>query len=155
MVGRIFSTPGLGWDFRSPFYELERMKKEMEWLSDNLWKRHSPARVFGAGVFPAVNLSEDKEKYFVRAELPGLKAEDLDIQVTGRSLSISGERKIKADDEKAKYHRREREAGRFSRVINLPGDINAAKVEAGLVNGILTITIPKAEAAKPKQISVK
>jgi HSP20 family protein len=108
-----------------------------------------------AGVFPLTNATEDKENYYVRAELPGLKAADLDIHVTGNSLSIAGERKIPEEKKNAKYHRRERESGTFSRMITLPGQINTAKVQATCVDGVLTVTLPKAADAKPKQISVK
>jgi HSP20 family protein len=107
-----------------------------------------------AGVFPLINLTEDKDSYYVRAELPGVKADELDIQVTGNNLSISGERKIAAEDEGAKYHRREREAGTFSRMVGLPGEVNTDKVEASLEDGILNVVVSKAEIAKPKQISV-
>jgi HSP20 family protein len=105
-------------------------------------------------VFPLVNLTEDKDNYYVRAELPGVKADELDIQATANNLAISGERKIAAAAEGARYHRREREAGTFSRMIGLPGDIDTAKVNAQLQNGILTVVVPKAEVAKPKQITV-
>jgi HSP20 family protein len=108
-----------------------------------------------AGVFPSVNVSEDRDKYYVRAELPGIKADELEIQATGNSLSISGERTIQAEEENARYHRREREAGNFSRMIGLPADIDSDKVEAKLDNGILTIALPKAESVKPRQITVK
>jgi HSP20 family protein len=114
----------------------------------------TPHRLPQAGVFPLVNLTENKDKYFVRAELPGVKADELDLQVTGNKLAISGERKITAEDESAKYHRREREAGTFSRMIGLPGEVDSDKVEAKLENGVLTVVVPKAEIAKPKQISV-
>jgi HSP20 family protein len=106
-------------------------------------------------VFPAINITEDKEKYYVRAELPGMKANEVQVEVTGRNLAISGERKIQSEGENAKYHRREREAGKFSRVIGLPGEVNADSVDARLVNGLLTVTIDKSMAAKPKQITVK
>jgi HSP20 family protein len=107
-----------------------------------------------AGVFPAINLSEDSENYFIRAELPGLSAEDIDIQALKNNLTISGERKIEEEGAEAKYHRREREAGKFSRAITMPGDIDADNVQAQYVNGLLTLTVPKAERAKPKQITV-
>jgi HSP20 family protein len=102
-----------------------------------------------------MNVTHDQDNYYVRAELPGLKADDLDISVTGETLSISGERKLPVEDEKAQYHRREREAGSFSRIVSLPGQIDAKKVEARCTNGVLTVTLPKAEAAKPKQITIK
>jgi HSP20 family protein len=114
----------------------------------------APYQRTSAGVFPLINLTEDKNNYYVRAELPGVKGEELDIQVTANNLAISGERKIAAEEE-ARYHRREREAGSFSRIIGLPGDINSDKVDAKMKNGILTVVVAKAEAAKPKQITVK
>jgi HSP20 family protein len=102
-----------------------------------------------------MNVTEDKDSFYVRAELPGLKPDELDISVTGDTLSLSGERKIPAEDENAQYHRREREAGKFSRIVSLPSQVNTGKVEASCKDGILTITLPKAEAAKPKQITIK
>ena len=141
------------WGTRSPLYELDRMRREMDRLFADLpTESYRPLR---AGVFPLVNLTEDKDNYYVRAELPGLAAKELDISVTGNNLSITGERKIPSEGENVKYHRREREAGRFSRIIGLPGEAGVDKVEAHLANGILTVTVPKAEAAKPKQITVK
>jgi HSP20 family protein len=129
------------------------MRRQMDWLSSGLSKG-----LFGeptAGVFPLMNVTEDKDKYYVRAELPGIKAEDLDISVTGDTLSISGERKPDAENEKAQFHRREREAGRFSRIVSLPAQVDTGKVEAHCTDGVLTVVLPKAEVAKPKQISVK
>jgi HSP20 family protein len=107
-----------------------------------------------AKVFPAINLTEDADNFYVRAELPGIKAEALDIQAVGRNLTISGERTIASEGENVRYHRREREAGKFSRIIGLPRDINPEKVDAKLVNGLLTVSIAKADAAKPKQITI-
>jgi len=140
------------WRFRSPFEELHRMRQQLDQLFED---SATPHQRLSAGVFPLINLTEDKDNYYVRAELPGVKGEELDIQVTGNNLGISGERKIAAEEKGARYHRREREAGRFSRMIGLPGDINSDKVNAKIENGILTVVVAKAEAAKPKQISVK
>ena len=129
------------------------MRRQMDWLSGGLSR--GPFGQPAAGVFPLMNVTEDKNNYYVRAELPGLKADELDISVTGDNLSIAGERKLPVEDEKAQYHRREREAGRFSRILSLPAQIDAGKVEARCADGVLTVTLPKAEAAKPKQIAVK
>jgi len=141
------------WGWRSPFEELERMRREMDWLSSGLSRGlfAEPS----AGVYPLMNVTEDGDNYSVRAELPGLKADELDISVTGDTLSISGERKLAAEDEKAQYHRREREAGTFSRIVRLPGQIDTGKVEARCTDGVLTVILPKAESAKPKQIAIK
>jgi HSP20 family protein len=141
------------WSVYRPHRDLDRMRREMDRLFD-AFSGQGEGRV-SAGVYPLVNLTEDQENFYLRAELPGMKAEDLDIQVTANSLSLSGERKIAQESNGVKYHRREREGGRFSRVVTLPGDINAEKVDADLVNGVLTVKIAKAEAAKPKQITVR
>ena len=146
---RLFDFPTFR--VRSSFGELERMRRQMDRLFDEAMTPHQLPQ---AGVFPLVNLTEDKDKYYIRAELPGVKADELDIQVTGNNLAITGERKIAAEDEGAKYHRREREAGTFSRMIGLPGEVDTDKVEAKLENGILTVLVSKAEVAKPKQITV-
>jgi HSP20 family protein len=147
---RFFNVPT--WRFRSPVDELYRMRQQLDQMFED---SRTPYQATAAGVFPLTNLSEDKDNYYVRAELPGVKADELDIQVTANNIAISGERKIAAQEEGARYHRREREAGTFSRMIGLPGDVNTEKVQAKLVNGILTVMVPKAEAAKPRQISIK
>ena len=144
---RFFNVPT--WRFRTPWEELHRMRQQLDHLFDA-----SPSQRVSAGVFPLINMTEDKDHYYVRAELPGVKGDELDIQVTGKNLAISGERKIAAEEEGARYHRREREAGTFSRMIGLPGEVDTNKVEAKLENGILNIVVSKAEVAKPKQISV-
>jgi HSP20 family protein len=141
------------YNLRSTFDELERMRNEMARLFDQATGRSFQGTT--AGVFPLVNVTEDKDNYFVRAELPGLKAEELNIAVTGNNLTISGERKIPSEGDNVRYHRREREAGSFNRIIALPGDVEVDNVEAGLVDGVLTVIISKAEEAKPKQIMVK
>jgi HSP20 family protein len=108
-----------------------------------------------AGVFPLVNVTEDHDNYFVRAELPGVKGEHLDLTVIGDSLTISGERMIPSENEGAKYHRRERQAGKFSRILTLPGQVASEKVEASCADGVLTVLLPKPASAKPTEISVK
>jgi len=147
IVRRITDWPT--WGLRGSFEELERMRRRLEDLTEGLFRE--PA----AGVFPLVNVTEGTDNYYVRAELAGVKADELDISVTGNALSIAGERKITTENERAKYHRREREAGKFSRIISLPAQVDTAKVEARCSDGILTVVLPKSEAAKPKQITVK
>lgn len=147
---RFFGFPS--WETRSPFAELERLRRHMDRLFEE-WPRsyQRPA----AGVFPLINLTENKDSYFIRAELPGISSEELNIQATVNSVSISGERRIPDENKEAQWHRRERESGKFSRVIGVPSEINPDQVEASLVNGILTVVVPKAEVAKPRQISVR
>jgi len=139
--------------FRSPFEEFNRVQRELDRLSESLSR--GILREDFSGVFPLVNVTEDSDNYFIRAEIPGVKADEVDISITSDTISISGERKIPTEEEGAKYHRREREAGKFSRILSLPGQINTQKVEAKGIDGILTVILPKAEIAKPKQITVK
>lgn len=150
-IRRLGEWPTLNW--RSPFEELDRIRKQMDRFLGT-YGGDQPATTF-AGVFPLTNVTEDKDAYYVRAELPGIKSDQLDISVTGNSVTISGERSIPTQGGDVKYHRRERESGGFSRVITLPGQVDADKVDAHSLNGVLTITLPKAESAKPKQIRVK
>ena len=145
---RFFNVPTMR--VRSPWDELHRMRQQLDQMFDD-----TPQQRVSAGVFPLINLTEDKDSYYVRAELPGVKGDELDIQVTGKNLAISGERKIAAAEEGARYHRREREAGTFYRMIGLPAEVDSDRVDANLENGILNIVVPKAEIAKPKQISVR
>jgi HSP20 family protein len=142
--------------FQSMFDELERMRRDMDRLFgkfDGGFLRPYTTGVL-PGVFPLVNLTEDRDNYYIRAELPGLTTADLDISVAGNNLSVSGERKIPAEGDNVRYHRKEREAGRFSRMIRLPGEVNPDQVDASLKDGILTVTVAKSEKAKPKQITV-
>jgi HSP20 family protein len=145
----------IDWPFESrwsPFGELDVLRRSLDRL------REGSSRGFpftsAAGVFPLANITENKDCYYVRAEVPGVIADEIDISVTGKTLSIAGERKIPTE-EGASYHRRERRAGRFSRMITMPSDIDNNKVEAEFSNGVLTVKLPKAAAAKPRQITVK
>lgn len=148
---RMFGLPT--WKLKDQFEELERIRRKMDALFGSL--TGGSFQKSRSGVFPPVNLTEDVNSYYLRAELPGVKAEDLDIQATGNNIAISGERKNLETESEAKYHRRERDKGKFSRVVSLPDYVNSEKVEARLVDGILTVTIPKTEAAKPRHISIK
>ena len=132
--------------------EFDRLRQEV----NNLFSTFSPGtEPFFSRVYPALNVTEDSENLYVRAELPGVKADSMDISVVEGRLLISGERKIEPEDEKTGYHRKEREAGFFRRTITLPSRVDPAKVSAAMKNGIMTISLPKAEEAKPRKISVK
>ena len=148
----IFNLSGIG--SANPFTEMERMRRQMDALSGLFGRGAQWRREQSAGVFPLLNLTEDKDSYYVRTELPGIKAEELGIEIIDKTLTISGERKIPEEGEKVRYHRREREAGRFSRAITLPGEVDSDKTRAKMRDGLLMITIPKAEALKPRQITV-
>jgi len=103
---------------------------------------------------PAVDIGDDAENYFIEADLPGLKMEDIDVTVNGRDLTISGERKVR-ERKDATYRRRETFTGRFERVFHLPESADTTKVQASLASGVLTVCIPKAETAKPRRIEVQ
>lgn len=144
-MGRFpFAVPGnrLGADFDRLFSGL---------LGD--WPGVLPVRQSAGSAFPALNVWEESEALGVEAELPGFAIEDLDIQVKGDELLIAGERKAQAA-ENLTYHRRERGTGAFRRVLTLPVEIDADKVEATLRDGILSLRLPKSAAAKPRKIAV-
>jgi HSP20 family protein len=136
-----------------PFQELDRLQRQMDSLFQNVAGRGRQSR--RAGVYPLVNISEDQEHIYVRAELPGVNPEDLDITIKEQHLVVRGERKIPTEEKNANYHRRERESGFFRRVLRLPAQVDANKVEAACKEGVLTITLAKPEEVKPRQISVK
>lgn len=132
---------------------VERMARQMDQLSDALLGRRG-ARWPSAGLFPVLNLTEDHDRYYVRAQLPGVRADALELQLNGRKLMLAGERSTGIDDDQANFHRRERRGGKFTRVIELPGDVDADQIDAEMRDGILAVTITKAETSKPKQITV-
>jgi HSP20 family protein len=107
-----------------------------------------------SGWTPALDMYEDKDNLYVRAELPGMKREEIDLSLHEGSLSISGERKGAEQVRDAEVYRAERFFGRFQRTVALPVQVAADKVKAQYKDGILTITLPKAEEAKPKHIDV-
>ena len=131
--------------------ELDRMRRTLDYLSkgSNLPYSDAPA----AGVFPLTNITEDTDNFYVCTELPGMDPGDINISITGKTLTLSGERKI-VSEEGASYHRQERKGGKFNRTISMKTNVDSAKVEASFVNGVLIITLPKAEEAKPRQIAV-
>lgn len=126
--------------------------------------------------FPAVNLWESGDEYHLEAELPGIRLEDLEITVQGNELTINGSRRTEgpgansgradkpdtantpaepaSDEQRVVYHRRERGAGEFRKVLQLPTDVDADRVAASLVNGVLRLTLPKAAHARPRRIAI-
>jgi HSP20 family protein len=108
-----------------------------------------------SGWTPSLDMHEDKDHVTVKAELPGMKREDIDISVQDGNLSISGERKSEKEFESAEVYRAERFVGRFQRTVALPAQVTADKATAQYKEGILTITLPKVEEAKPKQINIQ
>lgn len=106
------------------------------------------------GWFPAVDVYENNESLTVRAELPGMKKEEIDISLHDGFLTLTGERKQQSKEEGSETYRSERWLGRFHRTISLPCRVDVEKIKATYLDGVLTVSLPKAEEAKPKQIPV-
>lgn len=138
--------------FDTPFADFEQLRRQMLRLFDAVGTEAFGE--MGAGVFPPVNITEDRDNYFVRAEVPGIRVNELEISAVGRTLSVSGKREIGNENVNASYHRKERSEGEFNRTVTLPAEFDADRVEAQYKWGILTVTLPKAETAKPRQIVV-
>jgi HSP20 family protein len=118
------------------------------------WGRDDEVRGMAASeVYFPVDVVGEQDGYVLTALLPGVKSEDLDIQIINETVTIQGELHGKAD-EKASYLLQERPWGHFSRVLTLPAELDATKAEASLEEGVLTLRIPKAETARPKSIKV-
>lgn len=104
---------------------------------------------------PEIDLAEEKDSFIVKADLPGIKKEELDIKVEGRLLTLKGERKEEKETKEKNYYASERFYGAFTRMIELPADVKADQVKAAYKDGVLEITLPKTEGAKAKQITVE
>lgn len=125
-------------------------------LVDDMFQRFVWDWPLATGEFtPSLDVSEESDKVVVRAELPGVKAEDIELSVQGNALMISGEKKQESKQEKENYHHMERNWGRFRRTVPLPSDVDPEKISAECREGVLTITLPKSERAKPRKIEIK
>jgi len=115
----------------------------------------TPGTSFFEGWEPSVDMYEDKDKITVRAELPGMKKEDISVSLNGDTLTLSGERKHEEEKKEGQTYRSERYFGRFQRSITLPHQVDGKRIQARYENGVLSIEAPKSEEAKPRQIEVK
>ncbi|WP_378741289.1 Hsp20/alpha crystallin family protein [Nocardia brasiliensis] len=105
------------------------------------------------GWSPLADLSETEDAYLVEIDLPGVRREDVDIDLSGQDLTIQGE--VKQTEHQGVFRRRTRRTGQFTYRLTLPQNVDAEKVEASLANGVLTVRVPKSEAAKPRRIEIK
>jgi HSP20 family protein len=121
---------------------LRRIGREEEALAPGVWA-------------PVVDIYETDEKMVIKAELPGLKKEDIDIEVRDNTLTLKGERKFEKEIKQENYHRVERAYGSFQRSFTLPSTVKQEAIEATFKDGILEISLPKAEEAKPKQVKIQ
>lgn len=135
-----------------PFRELRSMRRDLDRLFDQTLARPWSGNGWSS---PAMDLYETEDEVVVKAAVPGIAAEDVDIQITGDVLTIRGESRQEEEHEEATYHLREQRYSSFARSLELPAPVLADKANAEVVNGVLTLSLPKAEEAKPKAIKVK
>lgn len=132
--------------------DMDRLRREINRL---LASAPASSRDSSMASYPAMNVWTNQDGAIVTAELPGVEADNINISVTGDTLTLSGNREVEEIEEGATYHRREREVGSFTRVFQLPFQVESDAVEALFKNGVLRISLPRAESDKPKKIAVK
>jgi len=140
-----------------PERDLISIREEMNRLFDDFFSSWLPVRRRGLleGEWsPSVDIAETDENIVVKAELPGIKQDDVDITITNDVLTLKGEKKEEKEIKRENYHRIERSYGGFQRSISLPTGVQADKAKASYRDGVLTITVPKVEEAKPKSIKI-
>lgn len=130
------------------------LQKEMDDLLNQFQAGWSGDRL-PAVTIPSLDLSETDNALQIRMDMPGLKAEEIDIEVSGNTIRISGEHKEEQEEKDRTYHRVERRSGSFARALTLPVPVQENKVNAECKDGVLTITLPKTEAAKTHKVTVK
>jgi len=149
----IIRYPNWRWpDFTSALEDFERVRRQMDRFVSTFSGPGDMPVV--SGVFPPLMIREEGETICVEAEIPGIKPEDINISVHGRTLTLSGERKPE-ETANVNFHRRERKWGRFSKAVTLPDEVNSDAVRAECKDGVLKIILPRAEHAKPKKIDIK
>ncbi len=135
-----------------PMREMMTLREAMDRLFDDAFTRPISVNSLGA---PAIDLYQTDDDVVVKAALPGLKTEDVQISITGDVLTLKGEFKQDKEIKEATYHIKEQRYGSFERNIMLPADVQSDKTKAEFENGILTVTLPKAEQVKPRTITIK
>lgn len=123
-------------------------------LMDNFFNSEATQEASNRSWAPAVDIRETEEAYLVQAELPGLSKEDIDITVEENILKLSGERRWEKDVEEEQFHRIERSYGSFTRAFSLPSRVDSGNVSAKFQDGVLTISVPKMEEARPRKIDI-
>jgi HSP20 family protein len=140
----------------SPFHEISRLRDEMDRIwEDFLGSRRRALRPMTGEWVPAVDISDTADKVMVKVEAPGMDAKNIQISLSGDILTIRGEKKAEKEEKDENFYLVERSYGSFARSLRLPAAVEADKVEASYKEGVLTITCPKKEELKPKQIPIK
>jgi len=141
----------------APIREMVSMRNQMDRLMSDVFS--APAAwqndEYAGFMRLALDVSENDESYTVHASVPGIDADDLEISFTENTLTIKGESKDERVDENEKWHLRERRFGSFMRSVSLPAAVNADAIDAHFDNGVLTLTLPKAEEVKPRRIAIR
>ena len=135
----------------SIWQEMNRLQREM----NRIFGTYSPAASLAAPSYPPINIWADENNALITVEIPGVDKGDLDVNVTGDTLTLSGERKLDEIPNGAQFHRQERSYGKFNRSVQMPYTVDVQKVKATFKNGLLKIELPRVEAEKPKKIAVK
>jgi HSP20 family protein len=146
-----------------PFSDLTRWERDMERMMDDFFDRRMrpwwPERWLRTEGFttnvPALDVFEEKDELVVKAELPGMEKDNVEVNLTDHTLTIKGEKKKEEEVKEEKYYRSERSYGSFVRTLQLPADVQADKVKASFKNGVLEVRLPKTEEAKAKESKVK
>lgn len=143
-------------DWWDPFTDLEKIQLEMNKLFNTSLARDGgrDAGLLDGAWSPAVDIYDSKENILVKADIPGLSKEDIEVTVHGDTLLIKGEKKQEKEVKEKNYVRTERFYGNFQRAIRLPAEVETNKVDATYKNGVLELVLPKSEKAKPKQIKL-
>ena len=139
----------------APFNEISRIRNEIFRIFEDPFGFGAPSTTLFEGWTPAVDVHENKDNITVRAELPGMKKEEIEVTIVGDTITISGERKQEEEKQEGQTYRSERFLGRFQRSIALPAEVDPNQVQASYKDGVLTINLPKSEQAKRKQIEIK
>lgn len=140
----------------NPLRELRTMQDQMNRLLNLSWNHDLPGEDIKEGLWqPAVDIYETEDSIIIKAELPDVEQKDVEVHIEDNTLILKGERKHVSEVKKENYHRIERYFGTFQRSFSLPATVDQEKVEAICDKGVLTITLPKKEETKPKQISIK
>lgn len=137
-----------------PFRDLSDIQSEMSRVFDSFFGRPSPVGGVERVWAPAVNVYETNDELVISAELPGLNEKDIHLSITGDMLTLKGERRWDQEVKPESYYRSERWFGKFERTLPLPMPVQADKVKAKYRDGVLAITLPKAEEIKPKEIKI-
>ena len=134
--------------------DLASLHNDMDDLFDSFF-RGLDRPFLGYKAWPAIDIAEEEDAILIKAEVPGCKAEDVDISVHGNTLTISGEKKLSEEKKEKGYYHVESTYGSFRRELTLPTDVDPTKIDAVCKDGVLSITLPKAETAKTVKIKVK